>query len=291
MSRTALIGAKILFGLLIFVFIGILLYSGGIAKIYSSVYASPASHLAPNLCDANPATAARNIIEWERVNINNVIGKSDLCLKVASLDDVSWTYRSRCGACGEFSYLFTDLARACNLTVMTVNNPGEDHQWNAVLINGSWITVDSTQPNESHANYGYDVPDDFYENNSYAGAWAKNLSYVYGELPNGSRIDLTARYSTTGNVSVYINRDGALVYVISNSYVPRKPTGLKCTPINHYCNFNLGNTSYEFIAVGPGWLDYDSVLVNVTTNSATNITLAPTFRPLERWGALAQTIG
>lgn len=52
-----------------------------------------------------------------------------------------WILASRCGACIEYSLLYRGLAVASNLTVRSVHNPGEDHNWDEVLINGSWVIV------------------------------------------------------------------------------------------------------------------------------------------------------
>jgi len=91
-----------------------------------------------------------------------------ICLRLVGEEYPLWFLSSRCGACMEYSLLFREMANAANLTVRSVHNPGEDHNWDEVLINGEWIIVDAGWPILNPSSSFYEV------------GRGLNVSYVYG---------------------------------------------------------------------------------------------------------------
>jgi len=191
----------------------------------------------------------------ENGNMFNVYGKRDLlfrigplsiylskpfiCIRIKGHEFPYWILSSRCGACIEYSLFYRELARFADLTVRSVHNQGEDHNWDEVLIRGKWMIVDPSYPR-------YNVSPRFYEEGR-----GLNISYVYAEYPNGVKKDITSRYTKLGNLTLTVlSPDGdeienAKVLFRSNNYKDNLPTGLNCTT-NEYgkCNLRLGGGKY-----------------------------------------------
>jgi len=121
-----------------------------------------------------------------------------VCLRLGNKNYPLWVLTSKCGACEEYSLLFREIANMANLTVRSIHNPGEDHNWDEVLVNGSWIIVDPGWPI-------FNPPPSFYEmNRSINGSNGLNMSYVYGVYPNGTIIDLTERYTNVSSIKISV---------------------------------------------------------------------------------------
>ncbi len=257
----------------------------GIQKTASIFLITNTNTISRELYANDSETLIRNVIEWENRNIENIYGRPRIlqfavflrrdgwpCFKIDSLSSVPWIYFNRCGACGEYSYVFQALTAADNLTAISVQNTGEDHAWNEVLINGSWIGVDAT-----FGEKGFNVSPDFYEKE-----WHKNLSYVYGVFSNYSKVDLTKKYTRTGKLIVNVSRYGqpvsAKVMIHSNSIYPNQETGLDCiTDKRGICEFEVGGTNYTIIAITLNlFVLSDSKNVVVIENQTTRLALSPT---------------
>ncbi len=165
-----------------------------------------------------------------------------------------WILTSKFGWCNEFGLLFRDIADACGLNVRKVVCSGEDHVWNEVMINGTWICVDATihHPQISGFNIsrqfmerkvGSDIP-----NVNYG-----NVSYVYAEWLNGTQVDVTERYTNLINISVAVLDEqnkpvtGIKVELISHNRYNNVNTGYyKITNSSGQCLFTIGGGDYTF---------------------------------------------
>jgi hypothetical protein len=169
-----------------------------------------------------------------------------ICLRLVGEEYPLWFLSSRCGACMEYSLLFREMANAANLTVRSVHNPGEDHNWDEVLINGEWIIVDAGWPILNPSSSFYEV------------GRGLNVSYVYGMYPNGTLVDLTERYTNTGQLKILvvdvnnkpIKNAGIEFYSFNLNNQERKIHHLDCvTDENGYCNVRLGGGKYKVKAI------------------------------------------
>jgi len=164
-----------------------------------------------------------------------------MCLRLTGEKYPLWVLFSKCGACMEYSLLFREIANSANLTV-SVHNPGEDHNWDEVLINGEWIIVDSSLP-------VFNPTPDFYEVKRNL-----NVSYVYGEYPNGTIVNLTERYTNTSLVKILVlDEDNKPIefaniqfYSFNLNNQEREIKHLECfTDQNGSCNVRLGGGKYK----------------------------------------------
>jgi len=162
--------------------------------------------------------------------------------------DSLWILTTQFGHCGEYALIFRDIAEDAGLKVRLVKCSGEDHVWNEVLINGEWVIVDTTAvhlPNRT----GYNLSSDFMEKkvagdlNSSVG----NISYISGEYSNGTKVDITYRYSnvTRVNVQVIDSNGNPLsnvgIWIISNNRLISRDTNLKnYTNDDGLCSFLMG---------------------------------------------------
>ena len=171
-----------------------------------------------------------------------------VCLRLGNKNYPLWVLTSKCGACEEYSLLFREIANMANLTVRSIHNPGEDHNWDEVLVNGSWIIVDPGWPI-------FNPPPSFYEmNRSINGSNGLNVSYVYGVYPNGTIIDLTERYTNVSllKISVVDENNNPLEGVIlrfdSFNLLEngKEISNLECaTDKDGTCKLKLGGGSYR----------------------------------------------
>ena len=168
----------------------------------------------------------------------------------------NWVMSVKRGACEENAILFAELARNAAIKSRVIYNPGEDHVWNEVWINGSWTHFDATLSEEDR----FDNPG-FYERSRDDVGWGKQLSYVYSVDSDGTIRNVTNRYTNTGNLVVNVKRDGlpienVKVIVQSRFLVETQPESYKqprfavegYTSHNGSCSFNLGENNYTIIA-------------------------------------------
>lgn len=168
----------------------------------------------------------------------------------------NWVMSVKRGACEENAILFAELARNAAIENRVIYNPGEDHVWNEVWINGSWTHFDATLSEEDR----FDNPG-FYERPRDDGGWGKQLSYVYSVDPDGTIRNVTSRYTNTGILVVDVKRDGSPienvnVIIQSRFLMETKPESYKqplfavegYTGRNGRCSFNLGENNYTIIA-------------------------------------------
>lgn len=167
-----------------------------------------------------------------------------------------WVMSVRRGACEENAVLFAELARSSDVESRLVYNLGEDHVWNEIWVNGSWVHFDATLSKEDRlANPG------MYERSRDDGGWGKRLSYVYAVDLNGTRNTVTEKYTDTGNLIINVKKDGvpvenASVTIRSMFLMDVDPDSYEkpLFAVENYtaqagnCSFHLGQNNYTVIA-------------------------------------------
>jgi len=169
--------------------------------------------------------------------------KPFVCIRIIGHKNPLFIFTSRCGACAEYSLFYRELGKTANLTVRSVHNPGEDHNWDEVLIDNEWLIVDPGWPK-------YNVTPEFYEVNR-----KLNVSYVYAEYPNNTKIDVTHRYTKLANITI-ITKDniGNLlsdvdINILSNNYKYEIDTKFKTkTDDEGKNNILFGGGEYSIVA-------------------------------------------
>jgi len=170
------------------------------------------------------------------------------CFHTFGKDNPSWILTSRCGACEEYSLLFREMASIANLTARRVVCTGENHLWDEILINGTWIVVDPTEV-DLPLSSGFNLSTRFFEQK------VKNVSHVYAEYQNGTIEDITYRYTNLTNVS-FLTLDSSgnfisdvKIRILSNNKGRGLDTGLTCTTNNTgRCQIRIGGGSYTFVS-------------------------------------------
>ena len=113
------------------------------------------------------------------------------------------TFFMRRGLCLEFAEIFVLMAEAVGMQARVVGTSGESHAWVEIYSNGRWINYDPyLKRYDSYDNPGY------YENDLDDGKYHKRLSYVYYRDETGELIDLTKKYTQTGELIVSVTNNG-----------------------------------------------------------------------------------
>jgi len=227
------------------------------------------------------------IADWENINIEFNSSQAyywpfkPFILYRASPSDSRWTLVLKKGACEEYAVLFNDLACNSEIESRVVYNTGEDHVWDEVLINGSWIHFDSTLSYEKR----FDNPE-HYEKPQNEGGWGKQISYVYTYDSMGEHLDITPTYTETGLLVVYVEKDGnpavdckvilqsKFLMETRNNYKAPRYACENWTDSQGFAVFNVGMNNYSVIAETDGLLFYrGDENATVVEHEQTNITI------------------
>jgi hypothetical protein len=169
--------------------------------------------------------------------------------------DPAWVMTVKRGGCEEHAILFAEMVRVIGIQSRVVHNPGEDHTWTEVLINGSWIHYDPMLPKEKRFNNP-----GFYELPRSEGGWGKQLSYVFFIGKDGKKHDITHRYTETGRLIVRVEKDNKPVenarVIIKSRFLMENYPNYKepLFSVDKYTNksglatFDLGANNYTIIA-------------------------------------------
>ena len=197
------------------------------------------------------------------------------------LQDPAYIMVTMRGGCGETALLFNAMANSIGIQTRMVHNPGEDHAWCEVFVNGSWLHFD---PGLSE-NYRFNDPH-FYERSEHG--WRKPLSYVYALDPNGTEIDVTNKYTDTGKLTVFVENNDLAV---ENAKITIKSRSLidnfgysdphfcmeKYTNSSGICEFSLGGNNYTITAeTGTFFGSKSEIVYQVTEQNSSFITFSPT---------------
>jgi len=138
-----------------------------------------------------------------------------VCVRLSDLYNAPlFALSTGCGSCMEYSLVYREIAHAAGLTVRSIHARGEDHNWDEVLINGTWVIVDSI-------NRKFDVEPE--KIRPCRGSICANFSYVFGVYPNGTTVNLTHRYANISTLVITVtDREGrpikgAKVLLFSNN--------------------------------------------------------------------------
>jgi hypothetical protein len=215
------------------------------------------------------------------------------------IPDPAYIMVTRRGGCGETAILFNAMANSVGITTRMVHNPGEDHAWCEVFVNGSWLHFDPGLSEE----YRFNDPH-FYERSS--NGWGKPLSHVYALDSNGTEMDVTNKYTDTGKLSVFVVIDDL---PIENAKVTIKSRSLmdnfgysepgycmeKYTNSSGLCEFDLGGNNYTIIAESGIFFGSRAEIIHqVTEHNSTMITLNPSgfvlLPPIENVAILVEVV-
>jgi hypothetical protein len=169
-----------------------------------------------------------------------------LCIR--SANDIPYLpLFTKCGACAEHANLFTALANKAGIKTRTIRNPGGDHNWVEIYLNGTWVAFESVYNKNNPAFAEY-----FFENKLY---FPTTPIYVYVDYNNGTKTATTQEYSDIiSNLTIYVHENNSSVENASVSldvnqtflggmYTNRiQNTGFDCyTNENGFCSILLGN--------------------------------------------------
>lgn len=240
--------------------------------------------------ESDPQIIVNKIADWLKTNMNYDTSFSyfypfpPFLLWRQTNPSAEWIMTIKRGGCEEYATLFSRLAESVGIESRVVYNLAEDHVWSEVLINGTWIHFDPGLPPEKRFNNPA-----FYERPKAEEGWEKQLSYVFFIDQNGTRQDITSKYTDRGRLSVSIAKDGAPVenakvtvksrFLMENYPQYNQPiTALEnFTDKSGLCTFDLGGNNYTIVAeVGQIFGFRDEIIVNLKENSTTSVELHPT---------------
>jgi len=200
---------------------------------------------------------------FSRTGVSLITKKPYIGIRVYNDKDSLWVLTTRYGHCGEFALLFRDMANAAGLKVRRIVCPGENHEWNEVLIDNKWVIIDATRVGIAKDN-GFDLPPSFMENKiaNEKHISQGNVSYVYAEYVNGSIVDVTPIYTNVTNITIRVMDEkgypfaGVKLYVISHNRDCPRNTGIPnlITNKSGICTFSIGGGRYTIKAVKDGFI-------------------------------------
>jgi len=175
--------------------------------------------------------------------------KPYICIRIIGHENPLWILKSRCGACDEYAMFFMEMANAANLSVRSIHNHGEDHNWDEVLIDGKWIVIDSSSVHLKNNQDGFNKSRRSFERSF-------NISHMYALYPNGTTEDVTFRYTNLSNLTIIVidkNKKpvpDVSIQVISNNRYPKngRDTEISCiTDSEGVCNIKIGGGNYTIM--------------------------------------------
>lgn len=235
------------------------------------------------------------IAEWEAENIEYIYGVKPLFsfggfafywidgeLKIRALDqsgfnnDPKWIAYFKVGGCGELATLFCEVAKRAGLEARVVEDPGIDHSWVEVKINGSWVIADPTiywwyvNDPRNHSNW-----DKLWFNNE---SWYKywNFSRVLTRLPNGSIFDITSNYTKAYKVTMYVDQKIERGFLRVATWKGSDERNVYFSEVNgsDTVTLTLGSRIYKFELIEPTWFGSEKYGFKVyTVNEIQNKTI------------------
>lgn len=218
--------------------------------------------------DKNKTNAILNWFDKSSGNIINILGNPLLlkiyplhicinqpyiCIRINDQENPEWILKSRCGACGEYSMFFMEIADKANLKVRSIHDKGYDHNWDEVLIDGKWIIVDPSIVDLENNETGFNISNRYYDQN-----WDRlGMSYVYALYPNKTTEDVTYRYTNLTNLTLTTTDENGKtipnvdLILLSNNHPRRKnvDTTLQYTTDSEgKCTIKVGGGNYTIIS-------------------------------------------
>jgi hypothetical protein len=214
------------------------------------------------------------IAEWEAENVEYIYGVEpsfsfggfafywiDGELKIRVLDqsgfnnDPKWIAYFKVGGCGELATLFCEVAKRAGLEARVVSDPGIDHSWVEVKINGSWVIADPTI-------YWWYVNDPekftewnelWFNNKSWLKCWS--FSRVVTRLPNGSILDITENYTKAYKVTISVDQKIERGFLRVATWKGSDERNVYFSEVNgsETVTLTLGGRIYKFELIKPTW--------------------------------------
>jgi len=233
------------------------------------------------------------ILQWISRNMKNIYGKSFLfqlapldiylsdpfiCLRIVNHNYSYWILTSKCGACEEYSLLFRELAFVSGLKVRSVHASGENHNWDEVFINGKWVIIDPT---------GY-LPHNITPT-KVESFIKRNISKLIAEYPNGTREDITSRYTNVSSILfIAVDENGKTlsnidIIVLSNNWMNDwEVSNANCTTSQKgECMITIGGGNYDFLALSkdsiPLYYRKDGIIIEENKNYTFKLILSKNF--------------
>lgn len=259
-------------------------------------------NLTINFSDDTDKTIA--ILRWfdrDSGNINNIYNRDSilfkiyplhvytdkpyLCMRLIGHENPLWVLKSRCGACDEYAMFFMEMTNAANLTVRSIHNHGEDHNWDEVLINGKWIVVDPSIVRLKNNQSGFNVSHRSFEQGI-------NRSYMFALYPNGTTEDVTYQYTNFSNLTIMVVDENkipitnASINVFSNNHPKKKEidTEISCTTdCEGKCNIKIGGGNYTIKSEKKDNGNYFSAKTTITLIENENINTQLMLRKVSFW--------
>jgi hypothetical protein len=213
--------------------------------------------------DANKTKAILRWFDRDSGHITNTFGKEHslkiyplhvytskpyICIRLIGHENPLWVLKSRCGACEEYAMFFMEMANATNLTVRSIHNHGENHNWDEILINGKWIVVDPVQVKLNDNKTGFNISQRFYEED-----WSLNRSYIFALYPNGTTEDVTYRYTNVSNLTIITIGENKMtapnvsIRILSDNNPKKKASDTEINSITDSegrCEIKIGGGNY-----------------------------------------------
>lgn len=181
------------------------------------------------------------------------ISQPYICIRIDDQENPEWILKSRCGACGEYSMFFMEIADKADLTVRSIHDKGYDHSWDEVLIDGEWIIVDPSIVDLENNETGSNISQRYYDTN-----WGRlGISYVYAFYPNKTTEDVTYRYTNLTNLTLITTDENGKpisnvnLILLSNNHPRRKnvDTTLHYTTDSEgECTIKVGGGNYTILS-------------------------------------------
>jgi len=142
----------------------------------------------------------------------------------------SWVFFTQCGKCGEYSFLFNNMANASGLKSRIVTG-SEDHSWNELFVENRWVIVDPSLL--AYDSETVNLPIENYLNHR----------YYFAEYPNRTKVELTIKYL---NETCKLMINSTPIKNDLKIYLDGKPVVCDFNS-NNFCEINIKAGNYTII--------------------------------------------
>jgi len=261
-----------------------MIYMPFVMHLISKYYLSPelnnfAADYTKNI--SNDMERLETLFKWQRNQFKAIYGYTNLdvlpflwhnkynlriCMRTDRDNDPSWTFLSKCGACGESALLYGELVKAAGFNVKIIKDSGEDHSWVEVYINNTWKPIDPSWEggfNTTRNSLGYQ----------------RNVSYIYAITSTSLHEVLTEIYTNkTGKLIINLNRsiEDPNIILLSKSLDANRETGAICEWNDNSCTLSIGERDYILLVYGGGIIKkYEKKEFSIKTGEIVNLYFNP----------------
>ncbi|MCX6817287.1 MAG: transglutaminase-like domain-containing protein [Candidatus Aenigmarchaeota archaeon] len=205
------------------------------------------------------------------------------------LSDCETVYK-QCGSCGGKADLVRSLLYTLGFNEATKGGTqGEDHEWNEVFVDGSWIALDASGDRYVLWNFS---KRELEEIKGGGNGSLRRYSIIKKYYPNGTVVDVTNEYTDTGHVVLMVLDeygkpiDSATATAKSHSLMESDPTFTAPKDSEHcitnssgICELNLGGNNYTFAVSKYLFVYMNETESLVSENSNLEITITSKIDP------------